>query len=187
MAPGGLLTKSTPGGGSSTLISIDGVNEWRAGDGDLPNGSNLDYNWFGDPLPIELINFSVREGKKAHILEWSTATETNNDYFLIEFSVDGENWSLVDLVDGAGNSQALINYQTIHYNSFEITFYYRLTQVDFDGKKQSFPIISLHHDSTKSVEKVYNIMGQEVNESYNGIVIKTFSSGRKEKLYQRGF
>jgi hypothetical protein len=185
VAPGGLLTKSTPGGGSSTLISIDGVNEWRAGDGDLPSGSNLDYNWFGDPLPVELLNFSVSFVEDYNKIEWSTASESNNDYFIVETSKDGYYWEVIDRIDGAGNSSTRIDYSIIHkgFNDSGLN-YYRLTQVDYNGDFKAFPVISIQNKSFKNSFEVYNLMGQRVGKSYKGIVIKVFSDGLKVKFWQ---
>jgi hypothetical protein len=88
------------------------------------------------PLPIELLSFEgALNNSRAIDLNWSTASEINNDYFTIKRSYDGVNWQLVGHVNGAGNSQSLLNY-TISDNSFDIsypTIYYSLQQTDFDG------------------------------------------------------
>lgn len=90
----------------------------------------LDFN---STLPIELVNFDAYlEGDKVN-LEWQTASELNNDYFVIERSNDGVRFEDIRIVDGAGNSNQLIQYFENDYSPFSGTSYYRLRQVDFDG------------------------------------------------------
>jgi len=65
------------------------------------------------------------------ILKWSTASESNNDYFMIEQSLDGVYFDQIGSIDGAGNSTSLLNYEFDISN--EKGDYFRLRQVDFDG------------------------------------------------------
>lgn len=87
------------------------------------------------PLPVELVRFEVypvaTEG--VHVT-WQTLTETNNDYFTIERSLDGMAWHEVAEVDGAGNSNVLISYRTVDHEPLKGISYYRLKQTDFDGQ-----------------------------------------------------
>jgi len=87
-----------------------------------------------DPLPIELLNFNATLLENRTVqLNWSTATEINNDYFLVERSINGTNWESILQVDGAGNSIQTIDYIEFDYNIGSGVTYYRLKQVDFDG------------------------------------------------------
>jgi len=85
------------------------------------------------PLPIELLNFNAIECGKDVCIDWSTATELNNDYFSIERSVDAENWIQIKKVKGAGTSQRTLNYTAMDYEPLPGVSYYRLKQTDFDG------------------------------------------------------
>lgn len=85
-------------------------------------------------LPIELLNFEVSIiDNKLVALNWSTASETNNNYFSVERSLDALQWDEIGTVKGSGNSN---NLKLYNYNDKEpvrgIT-YYRLKQIDFDG------------------------------------------------------
>lgn len=88
----------------------------------------------GSPLPISLISFEAHINNDNVQLNWSTATEINNDFFTIEKSNDGKNWEVVSTVDGAGNSSQLVEYFDTDYNPFDGTSYYRLKQTDFNGR-----------------------------------------------------
>ena len=83
-------------------------------------------------LPIELLSFNAQLKNNVVELHWQTATETNNDYFVIERSVDGKVWEAIDTVKGAGTSLTLLNYLLVDENPLSGTSYYRLKQVDFD-------------------------------------------------------
>ena len=86
------------------------------------------------PLPIELLSFDVTNAKDKVVLNWTTASETNNDYFQVERSLDALHWNVLDTLDGAGVSQELISYEYADLLPYHGRNYYRLKQVDFDGK-----------------------------------------------------
>jgi hypothetical protein len=85
------------------------------------------------PLPIELLSFTA-EVENNHVeLNWATISENNNDYFNVERSVDGINFTSINTINGAGNSV-----QTLFYSMVDITpmggkSYYRLKQTDYNG------------------------------------------------------
>jgi hypothetical protein len=86
-----------------------------------------------NPLPIKLVSFSGELQDKAISLNWQTATEINNDYFILERSADGINFEAIAEIDGAGNSTSARFYQYLDVEPFIGENYYRLKQVDFDG------------------------------------------------------
>lgn len=87
-------------------------------------------------LPVELTDFTARLNSKNETeLDWQTATERNNRGFYIEHSKDGQNWTNLDFIEGAGTTEATQNYNYRHLNPVAGTNYYRLQQVDFDGKE----------------------------------------------------
>lgn len=96
------------------------------------------------PLPIELLSFVASRHQNHVNLEWSTASELNNDYFVIEKSENGLNWYPIQKVDGAGNSSTQIDYHSWDDKPLIGTNYYRLKQVDFD-----------QHFSYSNIEVVY--------------------------------
>ena len=94
-------------------------------------------------LPVELLSFDVNcveENSKE--ISWSTASERNSDYFSIEKSSDGIDWIEINRVEAAGNSTSILQYSLIDSASDENTVYYRLNQVDNDGKSKLYDAVS---------------------------------------------
>lgn len=109
---------------------------WAVKTGDI-NISGVTPVYF--PLPVELLDFSgeYNTEKKLNELSWSTASETNNSHFILDRSNDGFTYKPVAVIEGAGNSNILVNYNYIDENP-DRNYYYRLTQVDFEGKSETF-------------------------------------------------
>jgi hypothetical protein len=93
-----------------------------------------------NPLPIELVEFKASCKNWNILFSWSTASESNNDYFNIEGSTDALNYRKLATINGSGNSTAVNNYEYLLNNSsFK---YFRLKQTDFDGKYSYSDIIT---------------------------------------------
>ena len=131
---GGLVKKSTAGGGSSTLVSICSTTLWTTGDGPIPGPDTL---WIqgggGSSLPIKLMYFEARQNEGKVNLDWATSTEINNDFFTVERSSDGEHFEPVLTKSGAGNSTTNLYYQAIDISPLSGYTFYRLKQTDYDG------------------------------------------------------
>lgn len=117
-------------------------------------------------LPIELLSFKgIKEGK-LNRLEWTTASESNNDYFTVERSYDGAKFKEVAKINGAGNSTQNINYTMLDELSplTELT-YYRLKQTDFNGEYSFSEIISLETEQTDfKIVNIFNSTEQNILE-----------------------
>ena len=85
------------------------------------------------PLPVELLGFYVRGEGEVVNLSWATATEKENAGWEIQRSQDGEIWITLDHVDGAGESQHILEYSYEDHFPLDGISYYRLKQIDFDG------------------------------------------------------
>jgi hypothetical protein len=116
-------------------------------------------------LPIELISFSGENVSDYNLLNWSTASENSNDYFIIERSEDGINWEVIAKPNGAGNSTSKIDYTYRDYDFNSKINYYKLSQVDYDGKNETFNIISINN-STKEIKNItiFDLTGKEIVE-----------------------
>lgn len=106
-----------------------------------------------NPLPVELLFFNAQMKNRIVELTWQTASEHNNDYFSIERSQDGENFEVVTLVPGAGNSTDLLAYFSKDLNPYMGTSYYRLKQTDYDGAFEYSPIrvVQMSEDDVISI------------------------------------
>lgn len=95
-------------------------------------------------LPTELISFGAFCNKNKIEVKWTTASESNNDYFTLERSYDATNFEIITIISGAGNSNGLINYsfEDSEVNTFPA--YYRLKQTDFNGKYEYSPVKAIN-------------------------------------------
>lgn len=135
------------GGGSGTVVS---ANSWRgqadcAGATPALLGCNKVFVEIQGPgipqqtiacdpvmLPVELVAFAARARTTDVLLEWTTASERNNDRFTVERSADAILFDPVAVVPGAGNSSQLMHYSAMD-TPLPGLWYYRLRQTDTDG------------------------------------------------------
>jgi hypothetical protein len=85
-------------------------------------------------LPVSLIDFSAECDQNAVLLKWATASERNNQHFILEHSFDGEVYQTIAWIDGNGSTSQMHNYNYVDVSSGQQVAYYRLSQQDFDGK-----------------------------------------------------
>jgi choice-of-anchor B domain-containing protein len=145
---------------------------------------------FNLPVPVELTSFTAAKSKGNVILNWSTATETNNLGFEIQRKSEGD-YRTIGFVDGHGTTTEIQNYSFADRNPGTGLYHYRLKQIDFDGTtefsaeieveffkpskfelKQNYPnpfnpstkISFLIPEAGLVTLKIYNIIGVEVAE-----------------------
>jgi hypothetical protein len=94
-------------------------------------------------LPVELLNFEVKKFGQSVVLNWTTATELNNDFFRVMRSRNAVEWDLLGIIPGSGNSNVPISYEYVDKAPLSGTNYYRLHQVDFDGTTTYLPIADI--------------------------------------------
>lgn len=139
-------------------------------------------------LPISLVEFSgFKEGVRENKLIWTTVTEDNNDFFTLERSENGVDYSVVGIIDGAGKSDQIENYSFIDKDFNNDINYYRLKQTDFDGKYTYSTLIAIDNregKATKEIVKIFNILGQEVDQEYRGAVIIVYSDNTILRTYR---
>ena len=103
-------------------------------------------------LPVEMIDFKAKAFSSSIELTWKTVSERNNDYFIIERSTDLDNWEFIGQMKGAGNSASELSYLMNDEVSQDDLYYYRCSQVDFDGQQSSAGIIAIHFLNDLSTE-----------------------------------
>jgi len=159
--------------GSNTAIATD-----AAGIPIVFNQSNTvviaKKNFLGSlaAVPVEFGKFYLeRSGKADVIVNWETASELNNAYFEIERSIDGSNFEKVNQVASKNaNSQSLQAYAVIDANLAPALYYYRIKQVDFDGKYAYSAIrtINLTTENALNINSIYpNPFTNELNVNLN--------------------
>ena len=136
---------------------------------DLSGGASLDCV----PLPIDLMSFTGDATELGNELYWKTMAEINNDYFVIESSVDAGNFSPIGNIDGAGNSVQPIDYYFLDQDPIAGVTYYRLKQVDFDGKFSYSDIVAVKRLSAGEIvltpNPVKDILNIEINVTEGGL------------------
>jgi hypothetical protein len=108
------------------------------------------------PLPVDLTSFTaVCDGLNREIT-WSTASEQNSHYFEVQRSLDGSNFEVIGTVNAAGNSNHHLSYSfTDEEKGLDGIIYYRLKQVDFDGKYRIYPAVSVVCASDEMLLQLY--------------------------------
>ncbi|MEJ8758351.1 T9SS type A sorting domain-containing protein [Pontibacter sp. H259] len=101
-------------------------------------------------LPVELVTFNANRHHATTILDWSTASETDNDRFEIERSHDGRNFSKIGEVAGHGNSNRKSFYTFTDNRPATGINYYRLRQVDFDGTATYSKPVAIKFEAAKA-------------------------------------
>ena len=107
------------------------------------------------PLAVSLTHFGVKGLENSAVLSWSTASESQNSHFVIEQSEDGKNFSAIGTVKGNGTTSTRQLYTFTDYLPSKTQNYYRLRQVDFDGKKTFSSIINFNFQAKKLKSKVF--------------------------------
>ena len=95
------------------------------------------------PLPIELVEFKALLQGSRVLLQWYTASETNNDYFNIERSSNGIDYTVISKIKGAGTTRSYNSYSAYDTEPLNGISYYRLKQTDYSGGYKYSPLISL--------------------------------------------
>ena len=107
-------------------------------------------------LPIELIDFSAQVVDNDVIINWTTASETENNFFTIERSSDGIDFEEIAQINGAGSSVIISSYEYIDTEPLFGMSYYRLKQTDFNGQYEYFSPVAVEvRLSTTDNFKIY--------------------------------
>ena len=137
-------------------------------------------------LPVALLNFTGVKQQQSAVLNWQTTNETNNGYFSLERSASNAFNEIAKIKSSIKNNYSYIDNQPLNGKN-----YYRLKQVDKDGKLTYSKIVSVVFDESNKyvifpnpVNNVINIKGLDANKKYQftindakGSVIKQTTSG----------
>lgn len=108
-----------------------------------------------EALGVSLADFKATSINNAIQLDWSTADEKDNSHFEIERSLDGKLFSKIGQIKGFGTTSETQNYTYLDNKNTYLTAYYRLKQVDFNGKTAFSKVISTKLDFRKGKTRIY--------------------------------
>ena len=134
--------------GTGDLTVGDEITEFNSADAEYQICAGFEIHHSGGTLagkgsfilPVELYSYNVKLKNNQVRIDWVTATEIDNEYFAVERSVDARHFEEIEIVEGAGNSNDFRYYSVTDRFPYEGKSYYRLKQVDFDGKTTYFDI-----------------------------------------------
>lgn len=129
-------------------------------------------------LPVELVTFRAIPNDSETQLYWQTATEVNNDYFQIERSSNGLDFTAIGKVNGSGDSYEMNEYTYVDKEPVLGANFYRLKQIDFDGSFEYSSIVSVAHILDKSD------IGLHPNPFIQGARLSLSSGYEEEQLIQ---
>ncbi len=100
-------------------------------------------------LPVELTHFETKATPQSIVLSWKTASEKDNDYFNVEHSTTGFDFKTIHQIKGNGTTLLGASYSFEHTTPSVKNNYYRLKQVDFDGKYAYSPVKHISFNKKK--------------------------------------
>jgi hypothetical protein len=114
------------------------------------------------PLPVKLVSFTAAAVTPATVrLAWTTASEQHNAYFAVERSADGQLFTTLGTVPGAGTSTQQHTYAYLDAQSLPLG-YYRLRQVDDDGSTHFSPVVAVQAKAEALTFAPNPVVGQAV-------------------------
>ncbi len=171
---------------TSPIITLDtstGMSDGSDNFSGAANYYNVTAGYIGFILPVEFSFFSLNIDDACHVnLNWATDSELNNEKFILEKSTDGVTFEIITEVSGAGNSNHRITYT---YKDKEVRTskltYYRITQIDYDGKSSHSNIITAdRYQCEKQIDiKVYPTLSAD-----GQFTIETSSNFNEKELVQ---
>ncbi len=117
-------------------------------------------------LPVNIIDFNAQCTDEGVRIQWTTASEENNHFFIIEKSVNNNEYEIISNISGAGNSNEVNNYEVIDHQPYNNETYYRLIQTDYDGNQTIYGPVSVECNAA----------------SNNQIIVSTYPNPFSEKI-----
>ena len=129
------------------------------------------------PTPVTFISFSATSQRNNIILKWTTATEINNRGFEIQRKQEGTDWTVIEFVNGAGDSNEEKKYSHTDLNLNPGVYQYRLKQIDHDGNFEYSHIVLINLGG----ERVFELEQNRPNPA-SGRTSISFSLAEKRKV-----
>ncbi|RYZ38255.1 MAG: T9SS type A sorting domain-containing protein, partial [Sphingobacteriales bacterium] len=142
-------------------------------------------------LPVTWLSVNARNDGANNLVNWTVAGELSNDHFEIEVSSNGSQFTTIGKIQGAGTTDVEQKYSYVHYNATSPVYFYRIKQVDFDGKYSYSKVVRINKGSTgKNAmtvlnNPVHNELAIAVNASRAGSGMVSVSDAAGKIVYRR--
>lgn len=146
------ITVATLSEGASPSFTVDVVGRNNGGNIKESATGNYTYNV---QLPVELTFFNASIREDGVVLQWQTASETNNEKFQVERSAGGTFFERIGEVAGAGNSTSANHYSFLDQMPLDGLNLHRLKQIDFDGRFEYSPVEMVNYASSRPTVQIY--------------------------------
>jgi hypothetical protein len=113
------------------------------------------------PLPVSLLAFDVTAQNDFNRVTWTTASERDNDFFIVQRSANGLVWETIGLVDGSGTTNEVHDYVFDDKTPLPGISYYRYKQVDFNGEFEFSPVASVERELSANFPDFYPVPTSE--------------------------
>ena len=130
-------------------------------------------------LPVELISFTADCENNNTKLNWSTATEKDNNYFIVEKSEDGINYKAIAQVEGQGNSSQIKKYNYTDKTERSEVNYYRLKQTDYNGAFEYSSVVSISKKCSN--DNTFSSFGLYPNPNSGSVLTVNYTVEKNEK------
>jgi hypothetical protein len=151
------------GGTNSGTCNYNG-NPYCEPTGGFAGPLGYDEDGYDVVLPIKLASITAHSDSEAVCLDWSTASEKNFDYFVVEASTDGVKFDSIGVIEGHGDSKELLKYSYSHQSPMIGKNYYRLKSVDHDSTYEYSPVVVAVFNGNKIVTVYPNpTIGPQIN------------------------
>jgi hypothetical protein len=154
------------------------------------NGAKSQVNFIseddqGSGIPsYDLLLFSVLKAELHQSIQWTTSSEYNTNFFIVEKSSNGFDFEVIGAQAAVGNSTKRSTYVFQDTTANDDVNYFRIKYVSHNGVEEIIDELKMDHDfflKTKKIEKITDHQGNEVNEMYRGLVMVYYKDGTSEK------
>jgi Secretion system C-terminal sorting domain len=177
-----------PGTPTTGQLGQDGAGNFVTDDPTAANAPTINFGPLaGGPyystfsvIPVELSNLNAKAVNNTVKLNWSTASERNSGYFDIERSANGQDWSKIGQVKANGTTNNVSKYAFADESPLATVNYYRLKQVDMDGKSSNSPTVSVNF---KANGKQLSVFPNPANDRLNLVSDRFDTEGVTAEIY----
>ena len=183
------------GGSASQKIRLNGITIFQGNQSSLdgPLMASMATTGFQayaeSVLPVKFIGFTVSRKNNDVMVQWSTSEEQNALAYEVEYSVNGRIWNRLASIAAAGNSNTVNHYSYTDYNRTVETIYYRIRQIDQDGRFSFTPVQAIRKTGSRAVEVSISAVQHKVllqfSEQVKGNLTVRFVSGNGQVADQQ--